>query len=47
MSTLRTAERIDTRVYAVLAVYLLVCSLSLTVKAFAVSWWKYTIKLEL
>jgi chitin synthase len=46
MSSLRAAEKINTRVYAVLAVYLLVCSLSLTVKAFAVSCWNYSTKPE-
>jgi hypothetical protein len=46
MSSLRAAEKINTRVYAILAVYLLVCSLSLTVKAFAVSCWNYSTKPE-
>jgi hypothetical protein len=37
MSTLPVTEGKYARVYAILAVYLLVCSLALTVKAFAVS----------
>jgi len=36
----RSAEGSFVRVYAILAIYLLVCSLALTVKAFAVSSWK-------
>jgi hypothetical protein len=35
----RSAKGSYNRVYAVLSVYLLVCSLALTVKAFAVSSW--------